>query len=482
MISSTLKQYTDSYNVNLSNYLNEYEDNTKVFFLQNEKTKYQAYQNALTKISNQLQLFTREELNNNQVHKSIAADLKKICPEVYNKIITELNQISDNNVLSLSNLKNDKIHIDEKALENHIKSSIVILKFISEEYEQAIQTKTIIVKDDDNEIVFNDNTKYQIDQRLEIWLKNYEKENGYIHIPITIEEKRDWVTDKYKNYEERYYKAQLEICNEILNLVPNDIQIITIKTDFKNKLIDLRNKFPLPDTDINKLISDINNAFYRLEKFMKGSTLDYSTFYFNDAFTLLFHELNKLENISINNDNLIHGYYSVINQICHDYDKSDFNNTDAYENEDFNRDCNEIGYLGWDRLQEFNTGEEEMNVKISITDIASNIFNGNDQNGVITSTTSETISENPYPRIFTSNKAFDKFKKLLDEFGNTKENLVNYSFVFHRMKRDGLIYDDFQKLQFTYFLLKFEINIDRIKPMKEIGKLEYRESIYMKTK
>ena len=110
------------------------------------------------------------------------------------------------------------------------------------------------------------------------------------------------------------------------------------------------------------------------------------------------------------------------------------------------------------------------------------VFSSNDQNGVITSTTSETISENPYPRIFTSNKAFDKFKKLLDEFGNTKENLVNYSFVFHRMKRDGLIYDDFQKLQFTYFLLKFEINIDRIKPMKEIGKLEYRESIYMKTK
>ena len=66
MVSSTLKQYTDSYNVNLSNYLNEYEDNTKAFFLQSEKANYQAYQNALTKISNQLQLFTREELNNNQ--------------------------------------------------------------------------------------------------------------------------------------------------------------------------------------------------------------------------------------------------------------------------------------------------------------------------------------------------------------------------------------------------------------------------------
>jgi hypothetical protein len=89
-----------------------------------------------------------------------------------------------------------------------------------------------------------------------------------------------------------------------------------------------------------------------------------------------------------------------------------------------------------------------------------------------------TNEENPYPRIFTSIKAFEKFKNLLDEFGNTKENLANYSFVFHRMKRDELIYDDFQKLQFTYFLLKFDINIDRIKSMKEIGKIEYREGIY----
>ena len=137
MISSTLKQYTDSYNVNLSNYLNEYEDNTKAFFLQSEKLKYQAYQNSLTKISNQLQLFTREELNNNLVHKSIAADLKKMNIDAYNSIITELNQTPDENILSLSKLKNDKISIDEKSLENHIKSSIVILKYISQEYEEV---------------------------------------------------------------------------------------------------------------------------------------------------------------------------------------------------------------------------------------------------------------------------------------------------------------------------------------------------------
>ena len=478
MVSSTLKQYTENYNNNLSNYLQEYEDNTKAFFLQNEKVKYQNYQNALSKISNQLQLFTREELNNNQVHKSIATDLKNICPEAYNKIITELNQTPNDGILSLSNLKNDKISINEKELENHLKSSIVILKFISEEYEEAIQTKTVIAKDESGEVALIDSTEYQIDPRLDLWMKKYEKVNDYIHIPLAIEGKKDWVTDKYKNFEERYYKSQLEICNAILNVVPKENEIIAIKAEFKTKLTDLRNNFPLPDTDINKLISEINNAFYRLEKFMKGSSLNYSAFYFNDAFTLLFHELNKLENISINNDNLLHGYYTVINQICHDYDKSDFDNTDAYENEDFNRDCNEIVYLAWDRLQEFITGEDEINVKISIRDIANNNFNGNGENGVITSTTTEVITENLYPRIFTTAKAFEKFKNLVNEFGNTKENLANYSFVFHRMKRDGLIYDDFQKLQFTYFLLKFEINIDRIKSMKEIGKLEYRESIY----
>jgi hypothetical protein len=133
----------------------------------------------------------------------------------------------------------------------------------------------------------------------------------------------------------------------------------------------------LPDTDINKLISEINNAFYRLEKFMKGSSLEYSTFYFNDAFTLLFNELNKFENLNKNNDALISSYYKIINQICYDYDKSDFLNTDAYENEAFNRDCNEIEYLACNRYEEFNVDEDGNTVKISITDLVHNINNSN---------------------------------------------------------------------------------------------------------
>lgn len=90
--------------------------------------------------------------------------------------------------------------------------------------------------------------------------------------------------------------------------------------------------------------------------------------------------------------------------------------------------------------------------------------------------------ENPYPRIFKDYNAFLIFEKLMSEFGNTKDNLANYSFVYHRMLKDNLIYDDLQKLQFTYFLLNFDIKIDRIKRFEDIGKKQLRESIYSKAK
>ena len=95
---------------------------------------------------------------------------------------------------------------------------------------------------------------------------------------------------------------------------------------------------------------------------------------------------------------------------------------------------------------------------------------------LIVETTNEETNE--YPRIFTTTKAFNKFKNLLDEFGNTKENLANYSFVFHRMKKDNLIFDDYQQTQFVYFLLDFNINISRIKPKTQLGNNDLREGIY----
>lgn len=85
---------------------------------------------------------------------------------------------------------------------------------------------------------------------------------------------------------------------------------------------------------------------------------------------------------------------------------------------------------------------------------------------------------NPYPRIFTSIKAFDKFKKLREEFGDGDEDLANYSFVYHRMVKDKFIYDDYKQKEFVFFLLDFNINIKRIKSKSQLGKTDFRESIY----
>ena len=94
----------------------------------------------------------------------------------------------------------------------------------------------------------------------------------------------------------------------------------------------------------------------------------------------------------------------------------------------------------------------------------------------------ESASSNPYPRIFKDANAYTIFKNLLEEFRNTNENLANYSFVYHKMKYDGLIHFDLLDKTFTDMLLDFDINIDRIKSQKYIGKIAYRESIYSKAK
>jgi hypothetical protein len=317
----------------------------------------------------------------------------------------------------------------------------------------------------------------QIDRKLWNWLQEFEKTNYYISTPLAMEEKRDYVTDTYFNYEERYYKYHLETCDVILEEVPGDKTIIEIRKQFQKQLIELRKAHPLPDFEIGKLFTKINSAFHLLEKFMDGSLSEYKSFLFNDYFTLLFNELSKSGNDIPEYLELKDGYFGLLNQISVDYDKSTFENQEAYSNEDFNRDCNEIEYLTWHRVSDFMPEHSEQIeiVKPSIMDLILNSKKG------ITSDNlkkKETITVNPYPRIFTSVKAFDKFKNLVEAFGNGDEKLADYSFVFHRMRKDKLIYDDYQQTQFLYFLLEFNINISRIKPKTQLGKSDLRESIY----
>lgn len=353
MISCTLNHYKDSFKTNLLAFLNEYEDNTKFFFLQDEKTKYQAYQKALTKIADQMKFFTPEELSQNLVHRSIAADLKKIDQNIYNSIITELNPVQNETTLSLSAAKKDRIKIDETALENHIKSSIAILKFISEENTETKEVNKFTYPSEDGEVGLKQQINGQLDSELEKWLNIYEANFEYLPIPMMIEEKADYVTDTYKNYEERYFYYQIDVCNSILREVSHDKTIINLKKKFENNIYELRSHFPLPKINIETIISDINNAFFRLEKFMDDSVSVYQSFLFNDAFSLFFNELNKVENVNERNFKLRDNYHNLLYHIDYAFDKSEFKNQNAHENEDFNRDCNEIGYIYFYRMAEF---------------------------------------------------------------------------------------------------------------------------------
>ena len=427
MISTTLNQYKQSFKTNLLAFLNEYEDNTKAFFLQNEKTKYQTYQKALTKIADQMKFFTRQELNQNLVHRNIASDLKKLDINIYNSIITELNPNQDETVFSLSAAKNDRIKIDETALENHIKSSIVILKFISEENTETKEINNFTYDSGDGETGLKFQTNEQLDSNLDEWLKIYEANFEYLHIPMVIEEKADYVTDTYKSYEQRYFEYQIEVCDTILNTVPNDTKIIDLKKQFQNSLIELRKQFPIPSVNIETIISDINNAFFRLENFMKGTVSVYQSFLFNDAFTIFFNELKKVENITPRNFDLRDGYHNLLYHIDYAFDKSEFKNQDAYENEDFERDCNEICYLHFYRSAEFGISRDLDDCQFempSIMEIVNDSFSGFHQNGDKALESKQVLKNENNPNTFDDNKAKSHHYKIIIDIINHPSNIL----------------------------------------------------------
>lgn len=146
MLSSTLKEYQKNCNANLQAFLDEYEDNTKTFFLQGEIAKYKAYQKSLTDISSKLALYTKEELKRNPISSSVASKLKKLNPKAYDDIVSvilikmDLEEV-DGDFL-LPGVVPSLINIDSVKLEHYIRSSILILKFIGEEYSISINNNS----------------------------------------------------------------------------------------------------------------------------------------------------------------------------------------------------------------------------------------------------------------------------------------------------------------------------------------------------
>lgn len=218
-------------------------------------------------------------------------------------------------------------------------------------------------------------------------------------------------------------------------LHPHDYNEIWNYSDLKTHLFQIKNgKIALSITEqqnlkeksknANEVITEINNAFFRLERFMEGNIDYYNYFGFNDAFTLLFSEVKKPKNYTIENCELIDKYWYLIQQISFDFDKSEFDNTDAYDNEAFCKDCNEMNML-IDRVEEFiYFGEEEVEPKVSINDIIKN--NSLSKNG--------TLKVPPATEQRTNIKEFDN---------TTLTQIINMSDSFleneERLKNDGFI-------------------------------------------
>ncbi|WP_374549779.1 hypothetical protein [Flavobacterium sp.] len=245
------------------------------------------------------------------------------------------------------------------------------------------------------------------------------------------------------------------------------------------------------DSELNydKVVKKLNDAFFKLEAFMSGTINDYKHFDFNTAFTELFYFTRKSENYNYENCKRVGQYWGLTEQIRVDYDKTNFDNVKAYNNKAFCHDCDVITSIAWDRIEEFNSFQtpdevEEQTRKKSISDLMKPTTKSTEVVKVESKETESKIpsEENPYPRIFKDYYSYSVFKKLHTEFGNSKENLSNYSYVFYKMTYEGLIHYDLLHKTYIEMLSEFDISLDRLKPSAEIGKKALRDSVYAKVK
>lgn len=167
MLSTTLKDYKANYQANLSAFLDEYEENNKRFFLEKELKKYLDYQDSLTIIPKKLKYPTDEELNSISIHRGIASKLKKICPTVYEDIVSnrifkiDFDEVDGDFLLPYA--VPILINIDFKKLENYTKSSILILEFITNEINPPSLASQIYKSDKIRDI---NNTSKALDETV----------------------------------------------------------------------------------------------------------------------------------------------------------------------------------------------------------------------------------------------------------------------------------------------------------------------------
>ncbi len=195
----------------------------------------------------------------------------------------------------------------------------------------------------------------------------------FANLPLDIEDETLTIRDSYHRQQRKYIKYQINVCEEILKLNPEDAKVKKWKNEYKSKLQLIDKSFPLPTTDFTKLTISINNAFFRVESFINGTLKQYDYFGFFDAFMVLFEEGKKPKNWLIENCKLIDHYWILIQQIDHDVYNSGYAVDGVLELPQFEADIQELMALSsnfLDEFLEFTTQDERdtYNRRVSILD------------------------------------------------------------------------------------------------------------------
>jgi hypothetical protein len=107
------------------------------------------------------------------------------------------------------------------------------------------------------------------------------------------------------------------------------------------------------DDGLQSIIARINDAFFKLESFMNGSLSQYQYFDFNLEFTKLFSEVNKYQNHTAGNLDLIDSYWILMQNLSIDFDRGPIKNKDVWDNLDFQKVVKDLNHLHWNRIEEF---------------------------------------------------------------------------------------------------------------------------------
>ncbi|HMI01888.1 MAG TPA: zinc ribbon domain-containing protein [Pedobacter sp.] len=180
----------------------------------------------------------------------------------------------------------------------------------------------------------------------------------------------------------------------------------------------------------------INDAFFRLENFGKGDVNTYSSSPFGRMFSIIFHKTRIPENQTRKNYKRLNQYYALTGQLATDFDKSNFENSDAYKNKDFVEDLEDITYINSDRYWEFlefeMPGKKE---RLSITDLMEEEIIFEDAGPEFSNYKIENSMYDDFDRVrngeLTELERYNLAEKLTDNFKLEKLKLLHKDFDYY---------------------------------------------------